>query len=373
MRTRQRQPRLFVVGNGPSGIGDDGSYHVDRGCGHLLDDLAEIAQLSFAQPVEPVAAGLNYYGYILSPRRVTTIGLDRGAAKILQGAIRLLWAFWRADLIYLFYPGTLPKLIARLCLFLDKPYGVFLRGGQLGNKEGIDGRVLRKARFVMTVSETLAGEAEAFNRDVTVVRSSRDLDAGEAHRRGLPSEAGSRLRLLFVGRIDAEKGVPELIEAAKTLHAEGLDFEMSLIGLGALGEPLARELADARELPVHLAGEVTDRAAVMNAFDAADIFILPSHHEGFARVLYEAMLKSCAIITTMVGGIPAVMKDRENCLAIPVNDSDAIAAAVRELARDRELRQRIGARGLDTVLSVIEKVPTHFDALQEKLGTLRAA
>ncbi len=357
--------RVLVVGNGPSGLAADGSVHVDRSGGQLMEQLAEHAEVTFAQPVERVETSLNYYGHVLSAR-IRPLLLDRrrvGAA--LSGSWALVVALARADFVYLFYPGTLPRLVGRLCLLAGKAYGMFLRGSQFDARA--DARLIARAQFVQCVSQALADTVATHNPRAALVRSAQDLRAEDAWLRPPAQHGQTSLRLLYVGRIDEEKGVPELLEAARILHAQGAAFELTLVGFGRLGERVERQLADEPTLPVSYPGAIDDRMEVMRLFRQADVFVLPSHHEGFARVLYEAMLQSCTIVSTMVGGIPAVLRDEVNCLAIPVGDAQAIAAAIRRLAQDPSLRSRLAENGYSTVMETIARVPLHADALLARL------
>ncbi len=359
------RPRLLVIGNGPTGIASDGAVHVDRSGGQFLEGLAPDAAVTFAQPIEPVAASLNYFGHVLDTTRVQPLLLDRRSLRgTIRGAAALLGAIARADLVYLFYPGTLPRLVARLCRLVGKPYAIFLRGSQID--QAADEPILRQADFVLCVSEALARQTAPLNSQVAVVRSAQDLRADDAVQRDEAEWAVRPLNLLYVGRIDEEKGVPELIEAARLLHRSGLQFRLTLVGFGRLSTDLQRAASAGPDRPVTFTGAIDDRNRMLQLFREAHIFVLPSHHEGFARVLYEAMLASCAVVTTMVGGIPAVMTDEENCLAIPVGNAEAIAQSIRRLADDPALAASLARCGHQTVLATIGAVPTHLDAFRAR-------
>jgi len=360
--------RLLVVGNGPSGIGDDGSYHVDRTCGQVLLGLAERGfDVTFAQPIEPLGALLNYYGCVLPPDRVRAIGLDKARPLAsLRGVAAVARAMLRADFVHLFFPGTLPRLIARFLRRLGIPYGLYLRGDQFSD-EGSDARIVRHARFVLAVSEGLADRVSGLNAQVGVVRPSFELTAKDAHVRQFGPLRERAARLLFVGRIDETKGVPELIAATERLRARGVRVELKLVGFGYLHEALSARFPDEDGQAIRVVGALDDRAQLLRAYQEADIFVLPTHQEGFPRVLYEAMIKSAVVVTTMVGGIPGVMKDEVNCLAVPVDDAEAIARAIERLVDDPGLMERLATAGLATVLNIFGAYPTQEQALHARL------
>ncbi len=107
--------------------------------------------------------------------------------------------------------------------------------------------------------------------------------------------------------------------------------------------------------------------ALYAEFEKADLFVLPTHHEGFPRVLYEAMIKSTVIITTFVGGIPGVMRAGVDCIEIPCKNSTAIADAVESLTADRPRMQELAAAAMRTVLGVLDRHPTHLDAVVQRI------
>ena len=190
------------------------------------------------------------------------------------------------------------------------------------------------AAFILAVSPGLLDKLPDRPSRVAVIRPMCQVTPRDAFNRRFDPRGDRPVRLLFIGRIEAMKGVHELLAAADRLRTSGMAFQLTLIGGGPLYGTLAERFSDPQG-DVQITGTIADRAQLLRAYEEADIFILPSHHEGFPRVLYEAMIKSLPIVTTLVGGIPALMKHEENCLAIPVDDAAAIFEAVRRLAGDR--------------------------------------
>ena len=78
-----------------------------------------------------------------------------------------------------------------------------------------------------------------------------------------------------------------------------------------------------------------------------DIFILPSYSEGLPISILDAIAGGCAIITTPVGAIPDIIKDKENALFIPPQDSKAIKNAIIQLYKDRTLLEKIQKTNLE--------------------------
>jgi glycosyltransferase involved in cell wall biosynthesis len=75
---------------------------------------------------------------------------------------------------------------------------------------------------------------------------------------------------------------------------------------------------------------------------AGDIFILPSHQEGFSNALLEAMAANLAVIATAVGGNLDAIVDSESGMLVPPRDPAALAAAIARFASDPDIRRRSG-------------------------------
>ena len=74
----------------------------------------------------------------------------------------------------------------------------------------------------------------------------------------------------------------------------------------------------------------------------ADIFILPSYNEGLPMSILEAMSYGLPVISTPVGGIPEIVKDGVNGYLIFPGDNEALAEKIELLAKNKELRLRMG-------------------------------
>jgi glycosyltransferase involved in cell wall biosynthesis len=154
-------------------------------------------------------------------------------------------------------------------------------------------------------------------------------------------------KLLFVGRLVAEKGIAYLLEATSLLVAQGEAVELHIVGTGALESDLrctAQALNITERVIFH--GFVPHGEALRQIYRESDVFILPSLQDQQPKVLLEAMSQSVPVIATKVGGIPFAVHDGENGLLVPPAQPEAIAAAVRRVLSDGELRRRLVKGGL---------------------------
>ncbi|MBI1318976.1 MAG: glycosyltransferase [Candidatus Hydrogenedens sp.] len=165
-----------------------------------------------------------------------------------------------------------------------------------------------------------------------------DLDRFQAV---APRRGGEVLRIVFVGRVGPPKGVPWLLRAFARL---GPKTELHLIGpiepgMDRLfaGEPMARVVVRGPLPGAQLAEE----------YAAADLFCLPSLHEGLALVILQAMAAGLPVVTTPESGAGDVFTDGVEGRLVPAQDVDRLAEALAALAADAELRRAMGeaARG----------------------------
>jgi glycosyltransferase involved in cell wall biosynthesis len=153
--------------------------------------------------------------------------------------------------------------------------------------------------------------------------------------------------IAFVGRLEAAKGVYDLLDALADLRGRP---ELRLICAG--DGDMARVRSRAAELKlgarVKLAGwlghEGRDRLLA-----TASLFVLPSHAEGVPVSLLEAMAAGCPVIATAVGGIPDVVRHGVNGLLVTPGEPAALAGAIARLLDDRALAVRLGAAARDTI------------------------
>lgn len=146
-------------------------------------------------------------------------------------------------------------------------------------------------------------------------------------------------RLLYVGHIRREKGLFEILEAAKALSQK----QFWLVG------PAYMEL-DSIEMPenVTLFG-AKSREEVLEIMKQADIFLFPSYTEGFSKAILEAMACGLPVIATDVGANREMLKDQGGII-IPPRDSNAIASAISKM-QDSKLRQRMSEWNIQKVAS----------------------
>jgi glycosyltransferase involved in cell wall biosynthesis len=153
-----------------------------------------------------------------------------------------------------------------------------------------------------------------------------------------------------VGRLIPVKGFECLVDAHASALASVRELRLVLVGDGD-GRPALEERI--RELGVAdtvvLAGAVSPRE-IPAYMAAADVVAVPSiryggYVDGLPNVALEAMAAGRPVVGSRVGGIPELVRERENGLLVPEKDAGALADALALLARDAELRMRLGTNG----------------------------
>jgi glycosyltransferase involved in cell wall biosynthesis len=228
----------------------------------------------------------------------------------------------------------------RHTLVVDSPVAARLkrRGGPL------EGWAERGAAGVVALTPRVAQALEAEGIDaarVHVVPSGVD-PARFAGPHEDPFPGVPHPRVVFHGRVQAEKGVHTLVEAAARLDP---GVQVLLVGDGSERprvEERARELGIADR--VRVCGFLPhDR--VPAALAHADVAVLPSVFEELGTAMLEALHSGVPFVASRVGGIPEVVRDGESALLVPPGDPAALAAALRRVLVDPALAARLGAAG----------------------------
>jgi glycosyltransferase involved in cell wall biosynthesis len=194
---------------------------------------------------------------------------------------------------------------------------------------------------------------EAWSR-LHIVRCGPEAELLKSEPPPLPAKGagpGRGRRLVWVGRICEEKGVPVLLEASERLVREGLAFELVMVGEGPLrgaAEAVIRERGLGEQIIITgwMNGEeVREQIARSHAM------VLPSFAEGLPAVIMEAMALRRPAISTYIAGIPELIEPGQNGWLVPAGSVDALVDAMREViqAPVSEL-ERLGRASRDAVL-----------------------
>jgi glycosyltransferase involved in cell wall biosynthesis len=146
--------------------------------------------------------------------------------------------------------------------------------------------------------------------------------------------AADELLVGGVGRLVAEKGILELARAATAIG----DIAR-FVWVGPDDADKADRVAASSAAPIELVGEQEDMPAV---YSALDVFVLPTHREGFSRSGMEAAACGRPMVLTDIRGCREIGTDGEHVLLVPPKDPISLEAAIRSLLDDKGARERLG-------------------------------
>jgi glycosyltransferase involved in cell wall biosynthesis len=213
--------------------------------------------------------------------------------------------------------------------------GLAAAEASIARRRGTYGRVQRfiaPSKFAVDVARMAGVE------DERIVHVPNFLTDGEL---STPPAAGPREpSFLYAGRLDATKGVRQLIAAFGGVSAPA---RLRIAGRGELERDV--RAASARDPRIEYLG-VVDRTDVLAEFDRARAVVLPSIWEdnGPLTVL-EAQARGAPLVVTDRGGPPEFVRDGESGIVVRAGDVHGLAGALQRLADDPQLASRFGERG----------------------------
>ena len=188
------------------------------------------------------------------------------------------------------------------------------------------------------VNNTFPGEYEIIPNGIDYKHFSADVAP-------LPQYQDGKLNILFVGRLEKRKGLRYLLEAYSKLKWEMPNTRLIVVGPGNPDKESYRILSSHGLRDVEFAGRVS-YDELPRYYATADIFCSPATGgESFGIVLLEAMSAGKPVVASDIEGFRGIMTDGEQGLLVPKKDTGALANALGRLARDPELRSKLGGQG----------------------------
>ena len=166
------------------------------------------------------------------------------------------------------------------------------------------------------------------------------VDAGHFHNPGRSSIESRALKFVFVGAVNALKGVPMLVDCLSS--DEGKNFDFTIIG------PVEESVraAISRKAPnIKLLGKIA-HAKLPSILSQYDVLVFPSYFEGFGLVILEAMSMGLAVVTTRNTCGPDVIEDGTDGLLIPAGDQGQLRSALARLNARPDAARQMGQRAV---------------------------
>jgi glycosyltransferase involved in cell wall biosynthesis len=172
--------------------------------------------------------------------------------------------------------------------------------------------------------------------------------------------------LLFVGRLDKQKGMDLFFQELPTLFRDLPDHELLLVGDGPQATSLVRLARRLRvQERVHFLGWRADIPPIMAA---ADLLVLPSRWEGMPNVVLEAMAAGKPVIATQAEGTVELLGIAALEQTTPVGDGQRFRMRLTEITKDKLLAQDLGRRNQERAEQFsLEAVVTRYWRLYQSL------
>ena len=305
----------------------------------------------------PVVERLNLF--TLHRRRVIGIPVLRSIVDLAMGLLYIKREH-RKSTVFLSYQIQLSALMVVMARILfGNSALVSPRGAEDFDFRGVLRRrlqifVYRHASLILVQSETIrtlfvdAITRRVVRKDFSRIIGKIRLFPNVVHDNGYrpPRISHTPIRVIYVGRLVKIKGVEYLLKAIREL---GESATLKIVGDGIDRTPLE---ALAEGLPISFDGELPFEA-VKNALAWSDLLVLPSLTENLPNVILEAMSMGLPVVATRVGGIPEIVKDGETGFLVAPGDHEAIVRAIRSLASDAPLYEKMS-------MSARREVENHF-------------
>ena len=206
----------------------------------------------------------------------------------------------------------------------------------------LDKRLARYCDACVAVSTPVYQELKRFVRpqNLSLIHNGVDTEIWKAEQP--VGQSGAAIVVGFVGRLSAEKGILELLDALATLpQIDGRPVRAVIVGDGDLGQA-ARDRAERDDLSerVEFLGTVSDMVSV---YAQMDVLALPSKNEGCPMVLLEAMSMGVPALASPVGDIPSVIEDGASGVLLSGTGVEDILKGLKTLLGDAGSRGRMAS------------------------------
>lgn len=360
--------KVLVIGNGSTGFsGKD--YYINNRTGNFLQNLLTQETIEGVEYCELLGKDYdpdaNLQNFPLFKNNIPFVGIPRTNPLFkVMFVIKTFLQKRKIDLFHIFFPSTLGSLFALLAIVFNKDYSLYLRG-QIDINTRLNKIILKKAKVILTVSSGFNDAISPTNPNCKQIKPM--ISIAEKDILLNKNNQIKPTQFLFVGRIERDKGVNEIVELCNHLDELNYKYTFNLVGGGPLFEEMKnRQNENKISKNLNLIGLISNKNKLVEFYENANLFVFPSYHEGFPRVLYEAMSKQLPIVTTMVGGIPAVMKDKVNCVGIEAKSTTSLIEGVTTLIEDDTLRVKVGKNAMLTMKEFFSKNLDEHEVLVRK-------
>jgi glycosyltransferase involved in cell wall biosynthesis len=226
--------------------------------------------------------------------------------------------------------------------------------------------LLDHADVVTAVSSSCARElikCHSIDKEITVVGNGVDSTFFA------PAPLKKEPYILYTGRLETIKGLTTLVESAQYVCQKHRDLRFVLAGKGTMEKVLKTMISKLKLEPnFYFAGHITSRNKLVEYYQKAEAFVLPSYYDAMPTSLLEAMSCGTPVVATKVGGIPEIVTDGEDGLLVSPKDPEALAQALLKVLDDKELRATLAPNARQKIRSnydwgvIVDRIEAVYEA-----------
>jgi glycogen synthase len=211
--------------------------------------------------------------------------------------------------------------------------------------------VFTHAPALVIGSDSFAGEVSARHGvdpdRWTVVSGATDTERFTP--RSDPGSLRATPVLLYHGRVDARKGVLDLLDAVRVLVDQGRELRLVVSGIGPDTDTVAERVTELGldEVVTQLGYTAYEQAH--EVYRRGDVFVSPTYAEGFSNTVLEAMASGLPVVSTDVVGVRDCVRHLDNGYLVPPKEPAALAEGIARVLDDEALRTGTARRALDEV------------------------
>jgi glycogen synthase len=262
---------------------------------------------------------------------------------------------WRPDVVHA-HDWLVAHPAVALSEFYDVPMVSTIHATEAGRHSGwvsgslsrqvhaVESWLVRESDSLITCSASMRDEiTELFGpglAEVTVIRNGIDAARWPFAERRRHGVAGGPPELLFVGRLEYEKGVHDAIAALPRIRRAHPGTTLTIAGDGTQQDWLVDQARKHRVLKATRFVGRLDHAELLAALHRADAAVLPSHYEPFGLVALEAAAAGTPLVTSNIGGLGEAVINGETGMSCPPRDVARLAEAVGTVLDDPAAAQR---------------------------------
>lgn len=271
-----------------------------------------------------------------------------------------------------FWEKSCWALIARLCK--ADVFVVMVDGNFPEFYAGISDRKKRIARYFMK-GITVVAQSPSWKLFFQGIFPSTKIDSitGGIDTDFFQPETGRQssdtVSVLYVGWIIKEKGIYDILAACSELKDSALNFKIDLVGPVYCDKNELEQMIRQYQLEsvVNVVGAIHSREALREKYNSSDVFLFPSHYEGFPMALLEALACGLPSIGSNVGGIPDILDHGECGLIVEPGNPKEIAVALRRLLADEQLRNVLKSKSRERAIKNFS-ISSSVDSYKTLLG-----